>query len=244
MHTNKFNNVIFIFIFLLLPLVCFAQIDTKTNSGNGIGSGSGATEKNNPQKTNPNNEGIVKLRILSKPKANYTDVAKKNGIEGVVRLRVTFLASGEIGTITPIIALPFGLTEQANEAALKLKFQPASRNNVPYPVTAAVEYAFYIYHNENDEDLEKNAEILEMPNPEFPNLAGFNELGGTVRLMIMLKFDGDITVNKIESDLPIEFQNEAIKAVSKIKFKPAIHKNGNKASQGKEIKYEFNPQKD
>lgn len=85
------------------------------------------------------------LSIFSKPRANYTEKARANNIQGNVILRVTFLANGEIGAIFPIKELPDGLTEQAIAAARKIKFEPAKRDGKPVTVTKPVEYSFTIY---------------------------------------------------------------------------------------------------
>ncbi len=85
------------------------------------------------------------LKVLSKPCPTYTDAARQNQIEGKVRLRVTFLASGQIGHIVPINNLSDGLTEQAIAAAKEIKFDPATRNGVPISITKIIEYNFTIY---------------------------------------------------------------------------------------------------
>ena len=63
------------------------------------------------------------LRIISIPEPSYTDVARQHQIVGTVRLRVIFLASGQIGNVTPVEDLPYGLTEKSVEAALNIKFE-------------------------------------------------------------------------------------------------------------------------
>jgi TonB family protein len=62
-----------------------------------------------------------------------------------VVLRVTFLDSGEIGRISVISGLGNGLTEQAVEAAKKIKFEPATKDGKSVSVTKPVEYLFTIY---------------------------------------------------------------------------------------------------
>ncbi len=85
------------------------------------------------------------VRVISKPRANYTDAARINSVQGKVVLRVTFSANGSIGAISVVSGLPDGLTEVAKEAAKGIKFEPAKRGNVPYSVTKPVEYTFTIY---------------------------------------------------------------------------------------------------
>lgn len=84
-------------------------------------------------------------RILSKPTAGYTDSARRAETGGSVLLEVTFLASGEIGDITPVNELPHGLTEAAITAARKIKFRPAMTDGQPVTSVKTIEYSFSIY---------------------------------------------------------------------------------------------------
>jgi hypothetical protein len=85
------------------------------------------------------------VKILSKPRANYTDFARFYQITGKVVLRVTFSADGSIGAVTPVTKQPFGLTAQAIQAAKGIRFEPAMKDGVAYSVTKPVEYSFIIY---------------------------------------------------------------------------------------------------
>jgi hypothetical protein len=86
------------------------------------------------------------VKILSKPRAAYPK--SETGtvcMTGAVRLKITFLASGEIGSIVPVTRLPDGATENAIEAARKIKFIPAMRNGKPISSVRSIEYSFTIY---------------------------------------------------------------------------------------------------
>jgi TonB family protein len=83
--------------------------------------------------------------IRHKPTPKYTAEARMNGTEGSAVLRVTFLASGEIGDIEPLNDVGDGLTEEATEAARLISFQPATEQGVPVSTTKTVEYTFSIY---------------------------------------------------------------------------------------------------
>lgn len=85
------------------------------------------------------------LNIISKPRANYTDQARENLVQGKVILKVTFLASGGIGTISVVSGLSGGLTEQAIAAARAIKFEPAKSNGVAISVSKTIEYTFSIF---------------------------------------------------------------------------------------------------
>ena len=87
----------------------------------------------------------VKVQIISKPVAKYTDEARQNQIQGTVRLRATLSAKGEVKNFSVITGLPYGLTEQAIVAAMQIKFEPAVRNGTPISKTVVLEYNFNIY---------------------------------------------------------------------------------------------------
>ncbi len=80
-----------------------------------------------------------------KPRPSYTEAARQNQTQGTVRLRVTFLSNGAIGSVAPLTSLTDGLTEQAIAAAKKIVFIPATRNQIIQTVTKQVEYSFSIY---------------------------------------------------------------------------------------------------
>jgi len=94
---------------------------------------------------NSDNGETPNLRIIVKPRANYTDAVRQAQVQGTVRLRVTFLASGGIGSVAAVSELPFGLTEQAVIAASKIVFIPGKRKGVNISMSKIVEYSFSIY---------------------------------------------------------------------------------------------------
>jgi TonB family protein len=106
--------------------------------GKGSGYGSGVSTSGSARRAD-------ELLILSKPKALYTDAARVNDVEGSVRLKVTLLASGEVGSIVPVTTLPHGLTEQAVAAARQIKFEPKKLDGVPVSTTVTIDYSFEIY---------------------------------------------------------------------------------------------------
>ena len=110
-----------------------------SGQGSGIGSGSPSTAPPTTSRV------ITKLSIHYKQKASYTDIARFYGIQGTVLLRVAFLASGEIGSVTKIRSLPFGLTESAIDAAKQMKFEPEMVNGVARNTTRPVSFTFNIY---------------------------------------------------------------------------------------------------
>jgi Gram-negative bacterial TonB protein C-terminal len=80
------------------------------------------------------------FKILSQPRASYTDFARRYGIAGAIQLKVMFLSNGTIGEIKVLSKLPFGLTNAAINAAKSIEFVPA-----PVSIAKTVEYRFILY---------------------------------------------------------------------------------------------------
>ncbi|HVF30875.1 MAG TPA: TonB family protein [Pyrinomonadaceae bacterium] len=91
------------------------------------------------------------LKVLYQPKAVYTDRARAKDVEGEVFLRITFLASGEIGEIQNVTKkngkrlLKYGLVDQAIAAVRKIQFTPKVVNGVPVDVVKTYSYSFTTY---------------------------------------------------------------------------------------------------
>ncbi len=128
----------------------------KINKLDGIEIGSGAAQTLSDQlaqtpdngvknSVKPENSKLEGVMIALKPRANYTDLTRKNNTQGKVVLRVVFSANGGIGAISVISGIADGLTEQSIAAARRIVFVPARRNGVAYSVAKLVEYSFTIY---------------------------------------------------------------------------------------------------
>ncbi|PYT01137.1 MAG: hypothetical protein DMF63_04095 [Acidobacteria bacterium] len=127
---------------------------TGAGSGSGSGSGGGNGDGNGNGDGSGGSGGpppAVKAavtqpyKITFQPKATYTDAARSNNVQGAVRLKITLLASGEVGSIVPVTRLPDGLTEKAIAAAKQIRFEPKKVNGVAVSVVVTREYTFTIY---------------------------------------------------------------------------------------------------
>jgi len=88
---------------------------------------------------------IQRVRVLTKPAAGYTEIARRNGTSGTVVLRAIFAADGKVKHILVVKGLPDGLSEQAVAAASKIKFIPASIDGKPAAMFMQLEYTFNLY---------------------------------------------------------------------------------------------------
>lgn len=107
---------------------------------------SAQTNSDKKVKTNISSQANKPVKILKKPRASYPKPDTGTiCAQGTVSLRVTFLASGKIGKISIVSGLPYGLSEKAVEAAEKIEFVPALKDELPVTVTKTVIYNFAIY---------------------------------------------------------------------------------------------------
>lgn len=84
------------------------------------------------------------LEIVEKPKASYPKDFNAH-VQGTVTLRVEFLSDARIGKISVVKGLPHGLTEQAINAARKIKFNPELKNCNSVDILRPVVYTFKQY---------------------------------------------------------------------------------------------------
>src|SRR5262249_55930238 len=80
--------------------------------------------------------------ILYREKAEYTQEARDNNVEGLVALNVVFGVDAQIRNIEVVRGLPHGLTENAIEAAKKIRFEPAMKDGQPVSVRGTLEFSF------------------------------------------------------------------------------------------------------
>lgn len=118
---------------------------TGTGTGAGSGWGSGSGSGSGYDRFEPAGGVSSPVFVTSKPRATYTDEARRNNVEGTVIVKVSLLASGNVGSVSVIRGLPHGLTERAISAARQMKFEPKKVDGVPVSVTQTFEYRFDIY---------------------------------------------------------------------------------------------------
>lgn len=96
------------------------------------------------QPPSPPEPGVTPLRILSKPRAEYSNSARNSLIEGYVTTAVLFGASGRIETVLLLKGLEPGLDRNVLAAAQKIKFEPATKDGKPISVVKIIQYGFDI----------------------------------------------------------------------------------------------------
>jgi TonB family protein len=84
------------------------------------------------------------VELLSKPNPQYTDEARRLGIEGEVLLNVVFLASGQVKVEGVSRGLGHGLDEAAVRAAQQIRFKPAIQDGHAVDFPAVIHIVFQL----------------------------------------------------------------------------------------------------
>jgi TonB family protein len=104
-------------------------------NGPGLGPGSGGGEGGGPFRPG---SGIEPPRLLREVKADYTDDARRRGIEGEVLLEIVVRRDGSVGDVRVLRGLDRGLDQRAAAAVRQWRFAPANRRGAPVDVIVEV----------------------------------------------------------------------------------------------------------
>lgn len=85
------------------------------------------------------------IKVLTKPRAEYTDQARQAGVQGTTTLLVNFSDKGTVKNVLVLKSLGFGLDQSAIRAAQKIRFEPAQKDGKPVSVVKMVQYSFTLY---------------------------------------------------------------------------------------------------
>ena len=108
-------------------------------NGSGIGPGSGGGTGGGPYRPG---SGIVAPQLLREVKPDYTDDARRRGVEGDVVMEIVVRSDGSVGDVKIRQGLGSGLDQRAVDAVRQWKFSPAKRFGTPVDVLVEVAVEF------------------------------------------------------------------------------------------------------
>ena len=107
--------------------------------GSGVGPGSGGGTGGGPFRPG---SGIAAPRLLREVKADYTEDARRRGIEGEVVMEIVVRRDGTVGDTKILRRLGAGLDERAVQAVRQWRFSPATRQGSAVDVLVEVSVEF------------------------------------------------------------------------------------------------------
>ena len=107
--------------------------------GPGIGPGSGGGTGGGPYRPG---SGVNPPRLLREVKADYTEEARRSGLEGEVVMEIVVKRDGTVGDVKLLRRLSSGLDERAIQAVRQWRFAPATLKGVPVDVLVEVGVEF------------------------------------------------------------------------------------------------------
>jgi protein TonB len=108
-------------------------------TGAGIGPGSGGGTGGGPFRPG---SGITPPSLLREVKPDYTEEARRRGINGDVELEIVVRSDGTVGDVRLQRGLGSGLDQRAIDAVRQWRFSPARRQGVPVDVLVEVAVEF------------------------------------------------------------------------------------------------------
>jgi TonB family protein len=175
--------------------------------------------------------------ILHKEKAEYTEEARRNRLEGKVILDVVFAADEKITDIQVYSGLPDGLTENAKEALTYIRFKPAARDGKPVSVRGRLEFDFKLNGSIADSTSRQGGPASETveamsaslrPTITYKEQADYTPearekmVEGDVVLNVLFGADSKIKAIRVERGLPYGLTEAAIAAARALRFEPAM----------------------
>jgi TonB family protein len=79
---------------------------------------------------------------LNRPRPNYTEEARKNKIQGIVRVKALIGADGSVRQVRVTSGLSDGLNEEAILAVKQMRFKPATKNGQPVAFWQSLDVEF------------------------------------------------------------------------------------------------------
>jgi TonB family protein len=105
-----------------------------------------------PRTSTGNSQGLYGVRggvtppvPLNSVEAEYSEEARKAGLNGVCIVSLIVDAQGVPQNPKVVRALGLGLDQKALEAVMKYRFRPAMKNGTPVPVMISVEVNFRLF---------------------------------------------------------------------------------------------------
>lgn len=179
--------------------------------------------------------------LLGRLEVEFPEEARKQGVEGTVKVSCVLGEDGKIRDIKVLNDLGHGTGAAVSTAVQRLTFKPAKFQDKPAPMTMSVDYKISLYYNEDDKAVTK-PKIVEKPLPMYPASERANGMKGKVSVTVLFRSNGEVEVLRVNSVMEKAFDNAAVEAAKRIKFNPAAHKKSKKpVSQAMTVEYDFKP---
>lgn len=162
-------------------------------------------------------------RITYRDKATYTPEARANGLSGTVLLSAVFGSDGTLSGFRVLRGLPDGLTEEAIEAAKRMRFIPATKDGQPVSTRAQIEYNFSLSTSQ-PMVLKQSGGVLQgsairKPAPAYPAEAKEKQISGVVQVKVLISEEGQVIEAEAISGHPL-LRDAAVEAAKQWIFRP------------------------
>lgn len=167
-------------------------------------------------------------RVLDKTDPEYTEEARKAGVNASVHLRFIVAVDGTAQDINILRGIGFGLDERAVAAVSSWRFQPGSKEGTPVRTSSEVEVSFRQLNRNHEGQLDRlnftvpvgtsRPELIRGMMPENPGAVA----NASLHVALTVAPDGapqDLSI--VDSTLP-RWGDHVLKDVKKWHFRPAM----------------------
>jgi TonB family protein len=207
-----------------------------------IGKKEGASTKGQEKAQSPENSQFDKApEVIKQVPPSYPEGAKKEGLEGMLLLKVWIDESGKVSNATVQQSDAKVFESSALAAVKQWTFKPAILNGKPVAVWVSIPFRFKLgdkekkqsapafmkkQHNPPADDLkpDKEPETLNQVNPKYPEKAMQEGIEGTVWTKMWIDESGSVVEAKIVKTDNEVLNEAALNATRQWKFKPAVLK--------------------
>lgn len=209
------------------------------------------------------NGGVLNGKAISLPKPVYPEQARREKLEGIVRIDVVIDESGEVISAEPATGMidvyrPGGsglpekeaantadpvLIDAALDVARKARFSPTFLSGVGVKVKGTIVYRFVAPGEDSDNEVPRggilNDKAVALPAPEYPAAAKAVNAGGVVVVLVLVDEGGNVIDARAMSGHPL-LRASAVTAARQALFAPTSV-NGSPVKVSGELTYNFVP---
>jgi TonB family protein len=184
---------------------------------------------------------ITEPPTLGGLEVDYPEAARKQGVEGTVKVSGTLGEDGKVRDVTVINDLGQGTGAAVAAGLQRLYFKPATYMGKPAAMKLTIDYTVSLFYDENDKNVTK-PKIIDKPLPPYPPSQLAAGMKGKVSVRILFMASGEAKVVGVSSVMERDFDKAAQEAAKSIKFSPATHKKSKQpVSQEMPVVYDFKP---
>jgi TonB family protein len=167
--------------------------------------------------------GVTPPGVVYKPEPDYSEEARRKGVEGTIQLTLIVKADGSVGEVKVKRAIGHGLDEQAIAAVRTWKFRPAMKDGIPVAVMVTAEIRFQLYKGQSPVNQSPPPENI--PPKLLDPMPGNVRPDNAVKVVLVVREDGSVDPKSIKFKSKVDGRTKEalVLVIQKLRFAPGTH---------------------